>query len=93
MEKSARVISSFERFVNECWSPVQEGYNPAMSEEAKRAVKTICEEILVNEAQSCDEDKDPMHTYESYLNEVGSYMTQCMTEAVANLQITEKTRL
>jgi len=87
--KSTKVVESFQSFVNECWNPMEEGYNLAMSEEAKRAVKTICEEILIKEAQMCDEDKDPMHTYESYLNECGSYMTECMMEAAANLRVTE----
>lgn len=78
---------SFKTFVNECWSPMTEGYNPAMSEEAKRAVKTICEEMLINEAKSCHEDADPNHTYESYLNECGQYMTECMMEAASNMDV------
>lgn len=82
---------TFESFVNECWNPMEEGYNPAMSEEAKRAVKAICEDILIKEAQACDEDLDPMHTYENYLNEVGSYMTKCMTEAAASIDVNEST--
>lgn len=83
----AKVAETFESFVNECWSPVEDGYNPAMSEEAKRAIKTICEDLLIKEAQACDEDQDPMHTYESYLNEAGAYMTQCMAEAATNIQV------
>lgn len=82
-----KVAKTFESFVNECWSPMEEGYNPAMSEEAKRAIKSICEDILIKEAQMCDEDQDSSHTYESYLNECGSYMAECMAEAAANLQI------
>lgn len=78
---------TFESFVNECWSPMNEGYNPAMSEEAKRAVKAICEEMLIKEAKSCHEDSDPMHTYENYLNECGQYMTECMMEAAANMDV------
>lgn len=82
-----KAVKTFEGFVNECWSPMEEGYNPAMSEEAKRAIKSICEDILIKEAQMCDEDQDSSHTYESYLNECGSYMAECMAEAAANLQI------
>lgn len=82
-------VKTFEGFVNECWTPMTEGYNPAMSEEAKRAVKTICEDILIKEAQSCDEDQDPMHTYENYLNECGAYMTECMMEAAAGIEVDE----
>jgi len=89
--KTEKVVESFQSFVNECWNPMEEGYNPAMSEEAKRAIKKICEEILIKEAQMCDEDKDTMHTYENYLNECGSYMTECMMESAANLKVNEST--
>lgn len=80
-------LLNFDKFVNECWAPMTEGYNPTMSEEAKRAIKSICEEILIREAQSCNEDADPNHTYESYLNECGQYMTECMMEAAQNLKV------
>ena len=86
-EEHHGAMPTFESFVNECWSPMTECYNPAMSEEAKRAIKTICEEILIKEAQMCDEDHDPMHTYENYLNECGQYMTECMMEAAANIPV------
>jgi hypothetical protein len=66
-----------------------EGYSPAMSEEAQNAVKSVCEEILIKEAQMCDEDADPNHTYENYLNEVGSYMSKCMMEAAAEVDVEE----
>jgi hypothetical protein len=86
--KSAKAAGTFESFViNECWNPMEEGYNPAMSEEAKRAIKALCEDLLINEAQMCDEDYDQMHTYENYLNECGSYMTECMMEAAAALKV------
>lgn len=88
-KKEPRAEKTFENFVNECWNPMEEGYNPAMSEEAKRAIKTICENLLIKEAQSCDEDHDPMHTYENYLNECGSYMTECMMEAAAGIEVDE----
>jgi DNA-directed RNA polymerase subunit RPC12/RpoP len=68
---------------------MEEGYSPAMSEEAREAIKKICEDLLIKEAQACDEDRDPAHTYENYLNECGSYMTECMMEAAAGLNITE----
>jgi YD repeat-containing protein len=80
-------MPTFENFINECWTPMNEGYNPALSDEAKRAIKTICEEILIKEAQMCDEDHDEMHTYENYLNECGQYMTECMMEAATNIQV------
>lgn len=88
-EKSGKAESTFENFVNECWSPMVEGYNAAMSEEAKRAIKAICEEVLIKEAQMCDEDADPNHTYENYLNECGSYMSECMMEAAAEVDVEE----
>ena len=88
-EESGKVAETFESFVNECWTPMEEGYNIAMSEPAKRAIKALCEEVLIQEAKRCDEDADPMHTYENYLNECGSYMTECMMEAAASVPITE----
>jgi hypothetical protein len=86
-EKSGKAEDTFESFVNECWSPMTEGYNLAMSEDAKRAIKSICEELLIKEAQMCDEDADPNHTYENYLNECGSYMTECMMESAAGVDV------
>jgi hypothetical protein len=79
-------VLMFDGFLNECWSPITEDYNPSMSEEAKRAIKSICEEILIHEASQCNEDSDPAHTYESYLNECGQYMTECMMKAAQNLK-------
>ncbi|CAB4218936.1 hypothetical protein UFOVP1604_56 [uncultured Caudovirales phage] len=86
-DTEGKVAETFESFVNECWTPMEEGYNLAMSEEAKRAIKALCEEMLIQEAQRCDEDADPMHTYENYLNECGSYMTECMMEAAASIPV------
>ena len=88
-KKNGKAAKTFESFVNECWNPMEESYSPAMSEEAKEAIKSICEDLLIKEAQACDEDRDPMHTYENYLNEVGSYMTECMMESAANLNVNE----
>jgi hypothetical protein len=88
-DTEGKVAETFESFVNECWTPMEEGYNLAMSEEAKRAIKALCEELLIQEAQRCDEDADPMHTYENYLNECGSYMTECMMEAAASVSVEE----
>jgi DNA-directed RNA polymerase subunit RPC12/RpoP len=90
-KKKGKAAKTFENFVTECWNPMEESYSPAMSEEAKEAIKSICEDLLIKEAQACDEDHDPMHTYENYLNEVGSYMTKCMTEAAAGLNVNEST--
>lgn len=86
---SAKAVDTFESFVNECWTPMAEGYNPAMSEEAKRAVKALVEDMLIKEAQACNEDSDPEHTYENYLNEAGQYLTDCMMEAAAGLDVEE----
>jgi len=90
-DTEGKVAETFEGFVNECWTPIEESYNLAMSEEAKLAIKALCEDLLIQEAQRCDEDADPMHTYENYLNECGSYMTECMMESAASLPITEST--
>lgn len=86
-EEESNHLPTFESFVNECWSPMEESYNPAMSEEAKKAIKALCEELLIKEAQTCDEDADPNHTYENYLNECGSYLSECMAEAATNLKV------
>ena len=88
-KKNGKAAKTFESFVTECWTPMEESYSPAMSEEAKEAIKSICEDLLIKEAQACDEDRDPMHTYENYLNECGSYMTECMMEAAASLKVDE----
>jgi hypothetical protein len=90
-KEMGKAAKTFESFVNECWSPMEEGYSSAMSEEAKQAIKTLCEDLLIKEAQMCDEDADPNHTYESYLNECGSYMTERMMESSANLNVNEST--
>jgi hypothetical protein len=63
-----------------------ESYTPSMSEDAKRAIKSLCESMLIHEAHGCNEDSDPDHTYESYLNECGQYMTECMMRAAQNLR-------
>lgn len=86
-DEDGHVVSTFEGFVNECWSPIDESYSPAMSEDAKRAIKSMCEEMLIHEAKACDEDHDPMHTYESYLNECGQYMTECLMESAQKLKL------
>lgn len=82
----SKVASTFENFVNECWGPMNEEYSPAMSEEAKRAIRSICEEVLIHEAHGCNEDSDPNHTYESYLNECAQYMAESMMRAAQNLR-------
>ena len=78
---------SFKKFINECWSPIKEGYSSSMSEDAKRAIKSICEKILIHEAYQCNEDEDPEHTYENYLNECAQYMAECMMRAAQNLKL------
>jgi hypothetical protein len=90
-KKHGKAAKTFESFVTECWNPMEEGYSSVMSEEAKQAIKKVCEDLLIKEAQMCDEDMDPMHTYETYLNECGSYMTECMMESAANLKVNEST--
>ena len=81
------VTPTFESFLAECWNPITEGYSPTMSEDAVRAIKSLCEELLIKEAESCHLDQDPMHTYESYLNEVGQCLTECMMEAAQTLKV------
>lgn len=88
-EETGRVYETFKQFMEGCCGDKNEGYNPAMSEEAKRAVKAVCEQYLINEAQRCDEDQDPSHTYENYLAECGSFMVECMMEAATNVEVEE----
>lgn len=88
-KQKTKAAKTFESFLTECWTPMEEGYTPAMSEDAKRAIKAICEDLLIKEAQMCDEDHDPMHTYENYLAECGQWMTECMMEAAANVKVEE----
>jgi hypothetical protein len=86
-KEMGKAAKTFESFVTECWNPMEEGYSSVMSEEAKQAIKKVCEDLLIKEAQMCDEDMDPMHTYETYLNECGSYMTECMMTASQKLKV------
>lgn len=92
-DMSHLAIPTFESFViNECQDcgKKMDGYEPAMSEEAKRAVKEVVETYLIEEAQACNEDSDPNHTYENYLNEVSQYLTECMMESAANMDVNEE---
>ena len=49
-----------------------------MSEHAKLAIESMCEELLKKEAQDYHEDEDESHTYENYVNECSSYMKEIM---------------
>ena len=49
-----------------------------MSEHAKLALESLCQEMLCKEAQAYHEDEDESHTYEGYVNECANYMREMM---------------
>lgn len=86
-QSKGKATESFDSFVNECWSPMPESYVPGLSDNAKMAIKRICEEVLIHEAHSHDMSENVDQTYESYLNECGQYMTECMMQAAQKLKV------
>jgi hypothetical protein len=72
---------SFNSFVNECWSPIDESYVPGLSDSSKLAIKRLCEAILIHEAHTHDMSDDSTQTYETYLNECYEHLTECMMHA------------
>ena len=72
---------SFNSFVNECWSPIDESYVPGLSDSSKLAIKRLCEAVLIHEAHTHDMSDDSTQTYETYLNECYEYITECMMHA------------
>ena len=49
-----------------------------MTEHAKLAIESLCEELLKHEAQKFHDDEDESHTYEGYVNDCSSYMKEMM---------------
>jgi hypothetical protein len=49
-----------------------------MSEDAKEAMKSLCESMLCKEAEDYHNDSDDSHTYEGYMNECSNYIKECM---------------
>jgi hypothetical protein len=72
---------SFNSFLNECWSPIDESYVPGLSDSSKLAIKRLCEAVLIHEAHTHDMSDDSTQTYETYLNECYEYITECMMHA------------
>ena len=52
-----------------------------MSEEAKQAIKSICEGMLCQEALDYENDPDDSHTYEKYSNECANYLKKIMGQS------------
>lgn len=52
-----------------------------MSENAKRAVESLCEDLLCKEAEQYHNDPDEAHTYEGYVNECTQYLKEMMGQA------------
>lgn len=68
-------MKTYKQYLNE-----SEGKKvSAMTEEAKKHVKEMCEK-LYNEAKAYHDDPHPDHTYESYVKECGDYMNEMMNE-------------
>lgn len=56
-----------------------EGMN--CSEDAKMAIKSICEEYLCKEGMEFDQNENEEHTYEGYAKACMEYLKECMMEA------------
>jgi hypothetical protein len=80
----ARVLR-FGEFMNENMGmelptdSMEEGMS--CSENAKMAIKSICEEYLCKEGMEYDQNENEEHTYEGYSKACMEYMSQCMMEA------------
>lgn len=72
----ARVLR-FGQFMNENWD-ANEGMS--CSENAKMAIKSICEQYLCKEGEEFDMNENAEHTYEGYVDECMSYLKECMME-------------
>ena len=79
--QSNKANESFNSFLNECWSPIDESYVPGLSDSSKLAIKRLCEAVLIHEAHTHDMSEDSTQTYEMYLNECYEYITECMMHA------------
>jgi hypothetical protein len=58
-----------------------------LSENAKNAIKQICNEILIKEAHLYETSEDPNQTYETFLKECTHYMAECLIRASQNLKV------
>ena len=58
-----------------------------LSENAKAAIKQICNEVLIKEAHIYETSEDPNQTYETFLKECTHYMAECLIRASQNLKV------
>jgi hypothetical protein len=84
-EISESRVLRFGEFMNEnmAMGSIQattEGMN--CSENAKLAIKSICEQLLCKEGEEYDMDEEADHTYEGYTQACMEYMKQCMMESL-----------
>ena len=89
-EEDGRAFESFTSYVIEEDCPdcgVTENYGKGMSDDAKSAIKEICEGLLIHEAHQHDSDENEDHTYESYLNECNTYLAECMMRSATNYKV------
>jgi hypothetical protein len=49
-----------------------------MSQNAKMALESLCEELLCKEAREYHDDENPEHTYEGYVNECVNKLNEMM---------------
>jgi hypothetical protein len=75
-------LNSYENFlgINEMYD-VTVNEDMHISEEAKQAIKTICEGLLCKEALDYENDPDDSHTYEKYSNECAGYLKEVMGQS------------
>lgn len=82
-EVSEAKVLRFNQFMNEnegahSYEPTSEGMS--CSENAKMAIKSLCENHLCNEGMDYENNENAEHTYEGYVNECMDYLRECMME-------------
>ncbi len=66
--------------VEESSDHLSEG-SSCMSPSAMEAIKSACKSCLMEEAHGYDQDENPDHTYEGYVNKCMEYLKECMGQA------------
>lgn len=84
-EISESKVLRFNQFMNESMGMHAEDQNLGegmnCSENAKMAIKSICEEMLCKEGMDYDMNENAEHTYEGYTQACMEYLKSCMMEA------------
>lgn len=81
-EISESTVLRFNQFMNENYSMQMPEASEGMScsENAKMAIKSICEQYLCKEGEEFDMNENAEHTYEGYTKACMEYLNQCMME-------------